>query len=83
MATEEVGIATMKRLKAKRMLIHDDGKCLNGQKYTLLVDGYCPACGFVPDMQSIAIIFHCPTHNAELDKDRKCPVCKKTFDTRR
>lgn len=37
-------------------LAHDDGLCKNGKRFTPLVDGFCPACGFAPDMQSTVII---------------------------
>ncbi len=67
--------------QAKWVLTHDDGKCANGQVNTVLENGYCPVCKYVPDMQSTCFIFHCPTHNVELGKDKKCPTCRTEFDT--
>lgn len=69
--------------KAKWVLVHDDGKCADGQRDTVLDNGYCPACKFVPDMQSTAFIFHCPTDNVRLNKDKTCPACGVEFDTSR
>ena len=74
---------TATKPKAKWVLVHDDGKCADGQSDTPLDGGYCPACQFVPDMQSTAFVFHCPAHDVRLDKDGKCPTCKGTFDTSR
>lgn len=39
-----------------KVLVHDDGKCKNGNRHTVLVGGFCPACGFHPDTQSTALI---------------------------
>lgn len=70
--------------KAKWVMVHDDGKCLNGQELTPLnSSGYCPVCNRAPDMQSTAFIFHCPVDEVRLGKDKKCPVCKNSFDTSR
>lgn len=60
---------------AKRILVHDDGPCSNGQENTPLENGFCPVCGITPDMQSTAIFFYCPVDNVRLGKGRECPVC--------
>lgn len=39
-----------------KILVHDDGPCKNGKLQTPLVNGFCPACGFHPDMQSRAVV---------------------------
>ena len=69
--------------KAKWVLTHDDGKCSDGKRNTVLIDGFCPVCRFVPDMQSTCFVFHCPFDDVRLDKDGKCPTCKKSFDRSR
>ena len=69
------------RPKAKWVMVHDDGPCADGKEDTILQGGRCPACGFSPDMQSTAFIFHCPTHNVKLDSNDTCPTCKVEFDT--
>jgi hypothetical protein len=61
-------------MKAEMVLHHDDPPC-----DARLVDGYCPPCGFTPDMQSTAFHYYCPTCHTPLKK-MKCRVCKKTFE---
>ncbi len=69
--------------RAKWVITHDDGRCADGQRNTPLVEGKCLVCGFIPDTQSTCFIFHCPTHDVQLDKDNKCSVCGNTFYTGR
>jgi hypothetical protein len=69
--------------KAKWVLVHDDGECSNGKLLTPLVDGYCPACDFHPDMQSTSFILYCPNDDGRLDKDGRCYTCGKYFDKTR
>lgn len=38
------------------ILVHNDGHCADGKLLTPLVDGFCPACKFHPDMQSTALV---------------------------
>lgn len=45
-----------------KILVHDDGRCANGNYHTPLTpEGLCPACGIHPDMQSTAFVVSDPT----------------------
>ena len=68
--------------KANWWLVHSDGKCSDGKTETLLMGGFCPACKYFPDMQSVAIALYCPADNARLNSDGTCPTCKRAFDTK-
>jgi hypothetical protein len=71
---------THKRVKVK-VFYHDDPPC----EAMLTEDGTCPECKFVPDMQSLAIGYHCDKCKIPLtfNKDTKkriCPSCGHLFD---
>ncbi len=61
-------------MKAKMVLHHDDPPCT-----ARLSNGFCIACGFPPDMQSICFYFYCPTCDVPL-KNLKCPTCDQIFE---
>jgi hypothetical protein len=60
-------------MKAKVVLYHDDPPCT-----ARLVNGFCPECKFIPDMQSLSGKYHCPKCDTPLE-NMTCPSCKKTF----
>ena len=62
-------------MKAKKAFFHDDD-C----GHILLPDGTCPTCKFAPDMQSLGLMFVCPTHGVELHLPMRCPVCNEIFE---
>jgi len=66
--------------KARRVVVHDDGPCQSGAIRTPLINGYCPSCGYDPNMQNTAIMLTCPNDNTELSKDGSCPRCRQQFD---
>lgn len=61
-------------MKAKLVLHHDDSPC-----EARLVNGFCPECKFVPDMQSTYFWYYCPSCDVPLKK-LKCPQCEKIFE---
>lgn len=53
------------------ILVHDDGHCLDGQMYTPLdLQGYCPVCGFIPDMQSTGFVRKQSSPVSDLTNDK-------------
>ena len=66
-------MAESKAEKALWVLHHDDSPC-----DVRLVDGFCPECEYVPDMQSTCFYFYCPSCNVQLDK-LGCSQCGKQF----
>ena len=63
-----------KNMKAKSVFYHDDTPCT-----ARLENGFCPECKFVPDIQSLALEYQCPSCKIRL-RDLVCPSCKTTYE---
>jgi len=64
-----------KPVKAVAVFYHDDPPC----EEKLDADGKCPECRFVPDMQSLAIRYHCPICKVPLE-NMECCICRQTYE---
>jgi hypothetical protein len=63
-------------MKAIRVFYHDDPPCKDP-----LSAGYCKACGFTPDMQSLAMELQCPQCKLVIPyKTKFCGRCKEYYD---
>src|SRR3989338_3641524 len=62
-STSTLFLNKSERMKAQLVFHHDDPPCS-----VRLIDGRCPECKFVPDMQSLAIHYYCPKCNVKLQR---------------
>ena len=77
-------------MRAKAIVYHDDdcGETLQG--------GKCEKCGFIPDMQSLGMMYFCPVCNVEVESymsklnittavtttgKLKTPICAKSVQS--
>ncbi|HXV27145.1 MAG TPA: hypothetical protein VD862_03950 [Candidatus Paceibacterota bacterium] len=63
--------------KPELVLHHDDSPCS-----ARLNSGFCPECGYVPDMQSTCFYFYCTSCHVPLDK-LTCPQCGQAYEYKR
>lgn len=68
--TDGLGRPTMR--VADLVAHHDDGCTAR------LQNGFCPACKYWPDMQSIVLVFYCPSCLCVLQQ-MHCPQCQERF----
>ncbi|MFA5997451.1 MAG: hypothetical protein WC791_03070 [Candidatus Paceibacterota bacterium] len=62
---------------AKKVFYHDDPPC-DARLTTKGGGHYCPECHLHPDMQGLAISWHCPDCDVPL-QDLKCVKCNREF----
>lgn len=62
---------------AKKVFYHDDPPC-NARLTTMDGGRWCPECRLHPDMQSLAISWHCPDCDIPLH-DLECTKCNREF----